>query len=199
MEKWVGKLAVVTGASAGIGAAIVRDFAIAGINVVGLARRVENIEAVISSLGETPGKVYAYKCDVSDLQSVKSAFAWIESKFGSIQILVNNAGIGKNVSILCDDDDVDESLKQIIDTNFTGLVQTTRQAYKLMKKSDDYGYIININSILGHVLPFPTDEVSRSNVYSGTKHAVTATTEILRQELVCLKNDKIRVSVSNSI
>lgn len=183
MEKWVGKLAVVTGASAGIGAAI------------GLARRVENIEAITSDLGETPGKVFAYKCDVSDLQSVKSAFAWIEGKFGSIQILVNNAGIGRNVSIL-NDDDVDESLKQVIDTNFTGLVLTTRQAYQLMKKSDDYGYIVNINSIVGHVLPFPTEGISKSNVYSGTKHAVTATTEILRQELICMKNDKIRVSVS---
>lgn len=198
MEKWVGKLAVVTGASAGIGAAIVRDLARAGINVVGLARRVENIEAIISALGETPGKVYACKCDVSDLQSVKSAFAWIEGKFGSIQILVNNAGIGRNISILCDDD-VDEALKQVIDTNFTGLVQTTRQAYQLMKKTDDYGYIININSIVGHVLPFPSNGASRSNVYSGTKHAVTATTEILRQELVCLKNDKIRVSVSKKL
>ena len=197
MEKWVGKLAVVTGASAGIGAAIVRDFARAGINVVGLARRVENIEAIISDVGKTSGIIYAYKCDVSDLQSVKTAFAWIEEKFGSIQILVNNAGIGRNVSILTDDD-VDDSLKQVIDTNFTGLVQTTRQAFQLMKKSDDYGYIININSIVGHILPFPSNGESRANVYHGTKHAVTATTEVLRQELVCMKNDKIRVSVSSS-
>ena len=79
------------------------------------------------------------------------------------------------------------------------MVQTTRHAYRLMKKSDDYGYIININSIAGHVVPFPADGVSRSNVYHGTKHAVTATSEILRQELVCMKNDKIRVSVSEMI
>ena len=94
------------------------------------------------------------------------------------------------------DDNVDESLKQIIDTNFTGLVYATRYAFRLMKKSENYGYIININSIAGHVTPFPADGVSRSNVYHGTKHAVTATTEVLRQELVCMKNDKIRVSVS---
>lgn len=68
-----------------------------------------------------------------------------------------------------------------------------------MKKLDDYGYIININSIAGHVVPFPADGISRSNVYHGTKHAVTATTEILRQELVCMKNHKIRVSVSKMI
>ena len=65
MEKWQGKLAVVTGASAGIGAAIVKDLANAGINVIGLARRAEKIQEIIKSIGETSGKVYAYKCDVS--------------------------------------------------------------------------------------------------------------------------------------
>ena len=93
MEKWEGKLAVVTGASSGIGAAIVKDLAIAGINVVGLARRVEKIEKIITELKEVTGKVYSHKCDVSDEVSVKSAFKWIEDTFGSIHILVNNAGI----------------------------------------------------------------------------------------------------------
>lgn len=93
MEKWEGKLAVVTGASAGIGAAILRDLAKVGINVIGLARRVEKVEEIIEELGEVRGKVYAHKCDVSDEESVKSAFKWIEDKFGSFQILVNNAGI----------------------------------------------------------------------------------------------------------
>lgn len=63
-----------------------------------------------------------------------------------------------------------------------------------MKKSDDYSMIININSVAGHKVPFFSDG-QQSNVYHGTKHAVTATTEILRQELIALKNDKIRVSV----
>ena len=93
MEKWEGKLAVVTGASSGIGAAILKDLAIAGINVVGLARRVEKVQEIINELGKVPGKVYAHKCDVSDEESVKSAFKWIEDKFGCFQILVNNAGV----------------------------------------------------------------------------------------------------------
>lgn len=92
---WKGKLAVVTGASAGIGAAIIEDLANAGINVVGLARRVEKIDDLIKSIGSTPGNVHAYQCDVSDLQSIKAAFEWIEEKFGSISILINNAGCGR--------------------------------------------------------------------------------------------------------
>lgn len=106
--------------------------------------------------------------------------------------------LNRNTAILTDED-IDESLKQTIDTNFTGLVLTTRHAFRLMNKSDDYGYIININSIAGHVVPFPFDGNAISNVYYGSKYAVTATTEVLRQELVCMKNDKIRVSASKMI
>lgn len=64
-----------------------------------------------------------------------------------------------------------------------------------MKKSDDYSMIININSVAGHQVPY-FNEGQETNVYHGTKFAVTATTEVLRQELIALKNDKIRVSVS---
>jgi len=90
MEKWQGKTAVVTGASAGIGAAIVKDLARNGINVIGLARRPEKVEELAKE--EFSGKVYGYKCDVTDLQSIKDAFKWIEQKFSQIHILINNAG-----------------------------------------------------------------------------------------------------------
>jgi NADP+-dependent farnesol dehydrogenase len=95
MEKWRGKVAVVTGASAGIGAAIVRDLSKNGITVIGLARRAEKIEEFASELPSDYGKVHGYCCDVSSLQSIKDAFKWIEEKFGFVNILVNNAGIGK--------------------------------------------------------------------------------------------------------
>lgn len=168
MEKWSGKLAIVTGASAGIGAEIVKDFARQGINVVGLARRAEKIEDIVKELGETPGKIYAYKCDVSELQSIKDAFKWIEEKFGVINILVNNAGIIRNIKILTEDD-VSDKINEVINTNFTGLVHVTREAYRLLKKSNDYGMIININSNAGHKIPFPMNPAYSHNVYHGTK------------------------------
>jgi NADP+-dependent farnesol dehydrogenase len=95
MEKWRGKVAVVTGASAGIGAAIVRDLAKNGVTVVGLARRVEKIEEIARDFPVEYGKVHAYHCDVSNLQTIRDAFKWIEEKFGVVNILVNNAGIGR--------------------------------------------------------------------------------------------------------
>lgn len=182
MERWIGKLAVVTGASAGIGAEIVRDFAKSGIHVVGLARRPEKIEQIASELGETPGKIHAHVCDVSDLQSIKETFKWISDTFGSIQILVNNAGIGKRKVILSaepSEDDDDNVFDKVIATNFNGLVNVTRAAFRLMVKNDDYGMIVNINSVAGHCVPFPSNGEAIANVYHGTKHAVTATTEIL--------------------
>lgn len=194
MEKWVGKFAVVTGASAGIGAEIVKDLAKSGINVIGLARRPEKVEEIAKEVGKMPGKIYAHKCDVSDLQSIKDAFKWIEEKFEAVHILVNNAGIIRNIKILTDDD-VSDKISEIINTNFTGLVHVTREAYRLMKKSNDYGMIINVNSNAGHKVPFPMNPSISHNVYHGTKHAVTATSEVLRQELICQDNDKIRVTV----
>lgn len=93
MEKWRGKTAIVTGASAGIGAAIVRDLAGCGINVVALARRVEKLIELQKELKNAPGKVTAIGCDVSCRKSVEAAFKTIESSVKNVQILVNNAGI----------------------------------------------------------------------------------------------------------
>lgn len=195
MEKWAGKLAVVTGASSGIGKAIVTSFAQAGINVVGLARGSHKIEEFAIELGDTAGKIHARQCDISNLNSVIEAFKWIEETFGSINILVNNAGVAYSVKILDESDDVTEKLVKTIDTNFTGLVHCTRRALTLLKKSDDYGMIINICDICGHSLPYLEEE--SMNVYAPTKYALTAFTEVLRREFVTQKNLKIRVSSVN--
>lgn len=193
VDKWVGKVAVVTGSSAGIGAAIFRDFIKAGITVIGLARRVEKVEELISEIGEKKGKAFAYKCDVSDPNSIKETFSWIESKFGVVNILVNNAGVSRNISLLNSSDEATVKMDEIINTNIRGLAQCTREAFRLMEKSSDYGYIININSITGHYVPFVP---LRMCLYPASKHAVTAITETIRHELVFADNKKIRVTVS---
>lgn len=190
MDKWIGKIAVVTGASAGIGSAIVQDLAKAGIHVVGLARRDEKIEELAQKLGETPGKIYARKCDVSDMESVNAAFQWIEEKFGSINIVINNAGILYNGNILDTGENVMEQLSVVMNTNFTGAVQCSREGVRLMEKSSDYGLVININSVCGNYVPFGLG----LNVYSSAKHALRAFTDTLRHELVTKGSSKIRVS-----
>ncbi|XP_037039652.1 farnesol dehydrogenase-like [Bradysia coprophila] len=190
MDKWIGKVAVVTGASAGIGKAIVKDLAKAGIHVVGLARRDEKIVEYVRELGNTSGKVYARKCDISDQQSVKQTFQWIEQQFGSISILINNAAILYNGTILDPGDDAMDQLNAVINTNFTGAVQCSREAIRLIEKSCDHGLVVNINSIAGNYVPFGMG----TNVYAASKHALRAFSEVLRHELVVKKDSKIRVS-----
>ncbi|CAO1436216.1 unnamed protein product [Diamesa serratosioi] len=191
MEKWEGSLAVVTGASSGIGAALTCDLARAGVNVVGLARRVNKIEEHIKELGPTPGKVYAYKCDVTDQESIKEAFKWIEEQFGFIRIMINNAGVMHMNKILDMSEEAGKNLNQNISTNFTGVVHCCREAYRLMKKSNDYCMIINISSIIAHST---SCFFGCMNVCGASKFATRVTSEALRQELVMLDNDKIRVS-----
>lgn len=92
MEKWKGKIAVVTGASEGIGKAITLDLITNGIKVIGLSKDSEKNAELVKECDE--GQIFAYDCNVTDLESVKKTFAAIEEKFGFIHILVNNAGIG---------------------------------------------------------------------------------------------------------
>lgn len=192
-DKWENKIAVVTGCSSGIGSAIFKDFVKAGLIVIGLARRVERVEEIIENLKKENSKSqgHAYKCDVSDPKSVKETFKWIENKFGVVNILVNNAGIGRVATILEDGDESMRRINEVIDTNIRGLVHCSKEAFQLMKKSDDYGMIININSILGHKNPFLA---ANFNVYPASKYAVTAITETIRHEVSSSGNKKIRVS-----
>lgn len=150
VDKWIGKVAVVTGASAGIGAAIFKDFAKSGINVVGLARRSVKVQLLIDEMEPTKGKAYACKCDISDPKSVEKTFKWIEQHFGVVHILVNNAGVVRQGNVLDEGPEAFVKINEVIDTNVRGLTHCTREAYRLMKKSDDYGLIININSVAGH-------------------------------------------------
>ena len=165
MEKWEGKTAIVTGASSGIGDAIARDLVKYGINVVALARRMDRLETLKEQLSNEKGKVIPIKCDVSDKASIDAAFEEIEKKVGTIQILVNNAGIAILKQIFGDDESVDDVVTNTINTNFLGLVRVSRKAYKLMKKSDDYGIIINIGSGAGDTASFDVP----LNVYPGKK------------------------------
>ena len=72
----------------------------------------------------------------------------------------------------------------------------TKAAYKLIDKTKDYGHIVNINSVVGHSVPSMAGAEVNINVYAGTKYAVTATTEVIRQELNYLQNKKVKISVS---
>lgn len=196
MDRWVGKTAVVTGASAGIGAAIAIDLANAGLNVVGLARRKERVEELQSKvLKSSQGSLHAVKCDVTNEQEINDVFKWIVSKFGGIDVLVNNAGILRNGQLI--DKDNSQNIQEVINTNILGVVYCTREAYQSMKSRGVDGHIFNINSIAGHKVPYFADKLGSLSIYPATKHAITAYTECLRQELI-LEKTKIKVTVSVS-
>lgn len=176
MDRWKGKVAVVTGASAGIGAAISKNLVNAGLKVVGLARRKEKVEELAKKLQGKPGKLYAVKADISKEDDIIEAFKWIKNNLGPIHILVNNAGVGRGTTLI---EGETKLWKEVFDTNVLGLCIATREAFKDMKANNVDGHIIHINSIGGHtVFNFP-----KMNVYPASKFAVTALTETLRQEL----------------
>lgn len=152
MDRWAGKTAVVTGASSGIGAAIVIDLVKAGVNVVGLARRKERIDALRDNLpASATGILYAIKCDLTQEPDIKNAFNWIEQQLGGTDILINNAGIIKTMNLF--DAENTDNLRETIDTNVLGVVLCSREAFHSMQKRNVNGHIIHINSCAGHKIP----------------------------------------------
>ncbi|GAB0092770.1 farnesol dehydrogenase-like [Sergentomyia squamirostris] len=194
MDQWKNRTAVVTGASSGIGAAITKDLVKAGMIVIGLARRVERVEALKKDLPPNlQGNLHAVKCDVSKEEDIIRVFPWIDSKFNGIDVLINNAGVLHLTELIKADNS--ELIREIIDTNVLGLVFCTREAYKSMTKHERNSHVVHINSVVGHNL-ITNLEFPSSNMYAPSKFAVTAITEIHRQEFIRSKHHVKVTSVS---
>ncbi|KAJ0172987.1 hypothetical protein K1T71_011163 [Dendrolimus kikuchii] len=193
MDRWSEKIAVVTGASAGIGAAISVALADAGLTVVGLARRANLIDNLKSSV-KGKGTIHSRMCDVSKLEEVAATFKWIEATLGPVQILVNNAGVifNGNSSDLGRRTVTDEQIMTTIDVNYKGPIFCTRHAISSIRKNGTDGHIININSIAGHYIPFSP----MFNVYPSTKHAITGFTQTLLNEIADTNNNIKVTSIS---
>ncbi|KAF5298524.1 hypothetical protein FQA39_LY11776 [Lamprigera yunnana] len=192
MEQWCGTTAIVTGASSGIGAAIAKKFVESGINVVGIARRLNLLQELSEKVSTDDTKLYPIECDVTDENQILNVFEWIQSTIGAVSILVNNAGI-YNGSTTIDEGDI-EIWKQTISTNCIALSIFTREAIKSMKAHNIDGLIINISSITAR---YVVDLPSKSyyvNVYPASKHAVRALTDTLRYEL---RYEKSRIKITS--
>lgn len=197
MEGWSNKIAVVTGASSGIGAAIAIDLAKEGMTVIGLARRVQRVEQLKAKIPKhSKGVLHARQCDISNEDEVKSTFNWIKSKFGGIDVLVNNAGVTRSTNLI--DTDNTKAIREIVDTNIMGVVYCTREAFQSMKSRNVDGHIILINSIAGHHVPFLAGVMPSFNIYPASKHAITAMTEVLRQEFQT-QGTKVKVTVISKL
>nr|ARE68913.1 farnesol dehydrogenase [Epicauta chinensis] len=186
MDRWRNKVAIVTGASAGIGAAIAAKLVEEGLQVVGLARRVDRIEALSKQLSGKSGKLYAYKTDMTKEDDILNAFKWVTDHVGPVSILINNAGIVQPTDLMNGDTD---KWRKTFDTNVLGLCIATREAIKIMQTNNIDGHIVHINSVAGHKIP----NAPNLNVYPASKHAVTALTETLRLDLIRI-GSKIKIS-----
>lgn len=194
MNRWENKIAVCTGASAGIGASTTIDLIKSGMIVVALARRKEKIEELRSKLSDGLKKnLYAVKCDVSNENEIIETFKWIDKNLGGISVLINNAGILRKATLLEQNNSV--PIREVIETNVFGLLNCTREAYLSMKKYSIDGHIININSLVGHKIPIFVGQLPSFNIYPASKYAVTAINEVLRQDLIDAKS-KIKITVS---
>lgn len=160
------------------------------VKVVGLARRVERVEELAKQLEGAKGKLHPLKADVTKEEDILAAFDWTSKNLGPVHILINNAGIVQQTTLV---EGETEKWKKVFDTNVLGLCVATREAVKVMKANKIDGHIIHINSIAGH----SAINIPGVNVYPASKHAVTALTETLRQELNHL-GLKIRITVGLS-
>lgn len=196
MERWKNRVAVITGCSSGIGLQAAKDLLNADVRVVGLARRYDRMVDLKNVLSDSQrSKFYPKKCDVSKENEVNEVFDWVEKELGGTDILINNAGCQISGQIV---DLSTDQLKTIVDTNVMGIIYCTRKAFNSMKSRDVEGHVININSIAGHKCLAGVFTQYSMNIYPATKFAVTAMTEILRQEFDSQKT-KIKVTVSCEI
>ncbi|XP_055347612.1 dehydrogenase/reductase SDR family member 11-like [Paramacrobiotus metropolitanus] len=195
MERWKGRTALVTGASAGIGYAIADALARSGMNVIGCARNVEKINELVKKHEKGPGRVEPVQCDVSQPQQITAMFEHVAKKYGHVDVLVNNAGLVQLDPLMSGRT---EKWREMLEVNVLGLSVCAREALKLMQKDGvTDGNIININSYGGH---FPIN-LPAYHFYSGTKHMITSLTESLHREVRAMepKNDMRVTDISPGV
>ncbi|XP_022076829.2 dehydrogenase/reductase SDR family member 11-like [Acanthochromis polyacanthus] len=184
MDRWKGRVALVTGASVGIGAAVAKELVRCGMTVVGCARNVDKIQKLAEeckSAGHS-GVLVPIKCDLTKEEEILAMFATIKAQHKGVDVCINNAGLSHPDPLISGKT---SSWRNILDVNVLALSICTREAYQSMKERNvDDGHIIHINSVVGHYVP----KIPELHFYTGTKYAVTALTEGLRQELLEAKS-----------
>ena len=184
MAKLTNQVAVVTGASKGIGAGIAKALAAEGASVVvNYSSSKDGADRVVREITAKGGKAIAVQGDVSKQTDITRLFAETKKAYGKVDILVNNAGIYQFASL---DATTEELFHSLFNLNVLGLLLTTKEAVKLM--GPEGGSIINISSGASTILP------ANTSVYSATKASVDAITRVLAKELGARK---IRVNSIN--
>jgi 3-oxoacyl-[acyl-carrier protein] reductase len=172
-QKLTGKVAVVTGASKGIGASIAQHLAAAGAAVVvNYSSSKEGAEKVVQQITSQGGKAVAVQGNVAKKTDIARLFAETKKSFGRLDVLVNNAGIYEMKPL---EEITEEHFRKQYDVNVLGPLLATQEAAKYF--GAEGGSVINISSVVSTFAP------PGSAVYSGTKGAVDTTTKVLAKEL----------------
>lgn len=171
-----GRVAVVTGASSGIGEAIALMLAEHGARLVLLARREDRLEALAQVIAtrSPSAEVLSQRCDLRDEPQIVAAFAAARQRWDGVEILINNAGLGRDAP-LCRG--ATEDWREMLELNVLALSVCTREALADMRRRGDRGHVVHVSSMAAHRVP------RGGGMYSATKFAVRALTEGLRQEL----------------
>jgi 3-oxoacyl-[acyl-carrier protein] reductase len=168
-----GQVALVTGASRGIGKAIAMRLASCGAAVAAVARTLPALESTLNEVRAAGGTAEGYAADVSDAEQVNKVVEDVEAKFGKIHVLVNNAGVTRDGLFLRMED---EAWDQVIDTNLKGTFLFSRAVGAIMMRGR-YGRIINISSVSGLA-----GNPGQAN-YSASKAGVIGLTKTIAREL----------------
>lgn len=172
------QIALITGASSGIGYATALTLARMGYDLIVVARRMDRLESLTQEIQADPStsdtRIHAAVLDVRSLKAVKAFYEALPGDWKHIDVLVNNAGLAKGLSKFFDGDT--DHWDQMIDTNVKGLLYVSRTVVPGMI-AQGRGHIINIGSIAGK------EVYDNGNVYCGTKFAVDAITKSMRLEL----------------
>lgn len=155
-----------------------------------MARREDRLKALANTLLDEKGKFHPFQTDVTKEDEILRAFEWVKQNFGAFHILINNVGVFKHFPL---SDFKSEDARALFDVNVLSLAIANREALKTFKEKDIIGHIININSILGHIIY----DVPNIGMHAASKHAVTALTEALYLEINRLKLG-IKVTVSQN-
>ena len=172
MTQTTTKVALVTGAGAGIGRAAAKALLKGGYQVVLTGRNLEKLRKAISDIGGNENNCLAVTCDVGNPEQVKKLFAETKVKFGRIDVLFNNAGMGAPAIPM--EDLTYEQWMNVVNTNLCGAFLCSQEAIRMMKaQSPQGGRIINNGSISAHA-PRPM-----SAPYTATKHAISGLTKTI--------------------
>lgn len=170
LERWSGAVALVTGASSGIGRAIAERLAADGLRVAALARRRDRLDELAQAY---PDQILPLVADLRQEDQILAAFAEVRERWGGVEVLVNNAGLGRK-SPLATGETAD--WREMLEVNVLALLICTREALADMEQAGR-GHVIHVSSMSAHRVP------AGSGVYSATKYAVRSLTEGLRLEL----------------